>query len=58
MWAKADRAMLESAAVVGWSVVGVLMVLCALTRARKAILDAHTARLRDRGEYRYTAVHS
>ncbi len=57
MWAKAAWAMLESGAVVvGWSVVGVLVALCALARARRAILDSHTARLRDRGEYRYTAV--
>ena len=48
--------MLESVAVVGWSVLGVLVALCALTRMRTAILNAHTARLRDRGEYRYTQV--
>ncbi len=56
MWAKADRDMLESAAIVGWSVVGVIIALCTLTRLRTAVLNAHTARLRDRGEYRYTPV--
>ena len=49
--------MLGSAAVVGWSVVGVLLALWLLSRVRETVLRAHTARLRDRGEYRYTVVH-
>ncbi len=47
---------METLSIVGWVTAGVLATLCALSHARAKVLEAHTARLRDRGEYRYTVV--
>lgn len=48
---------MELAVVVAWSVVGVVCVICIGARVRQMCLRAHTASLRDRGEYKYTPVH-
>jgi hypothetical protein len=47
---------MELGAVVGWVVIGVVVVICLGARARQMCLHAHTESLRDRGEYRYAAV--
>ena len=47
---------MELATFTGWVVIGVVAVLCLGARWRQMCLHAHTASLRDRGEYKYTRV--
>ena len=50
------RSAMELGAVVAWVVVGVVGAICVGARVRQMCLHAHTASLRDRGEYKYVAV--
>jgi hypothetical protein len=47
---------MEVAAFMGWVVVGVIGILCTAERVRQICLRAHTASLRDRGEYKYVEL--
>jgi len=47
---------MEAAAFAGWVAVGVVCVLCLGARIRQVLLRAHTASLRDLGEYKYSQV--
>ena len=50
------RITMELGAVVAWVVVGVVGAICVGAHVRQVCLRAHTASLRDRGEYKYTPV--
>ena len=49
---------MEVVALTGWVVLGVLAAACVVARVREICLRAHTASLRDRGEYRYVQLHT
>jgi AhpD family alkylhydroperoxidase len=47
---------MELGAIVGWAVAALVAAGCVGARVRAMCLKAHTASLRDRGEYTYTLL--